>query len=75
MSNFLVRFAKDEGGSHTTEMALAIALFALIAGFGFFAFGDALADFFSKLGTSFQQAGNMIPGFGVNPLTNPPATP
>ena len=70
MKSFLSRFAKDERGSHTTEMALAIALFALIAGFGFFAFGDALADFFNKLGSSFSQAGDMIPGFGVNPLTN-----
>jgi Flp pilus assembly pilin Flp len=67
---FICRLAKDERGSHTTEMALAIALFALIAGFGFFAFGDALADFFNKLGSSFAQAGEMIPSFGVNPLTN-----
>ena len=71
MRAFFLRFAKDERGSHTTEMALAIALFALIAGFGFFAFGDALADFFNKLGTSFQQAGDMIPAFGVNPIGNP----
>ena len=70
MRAFFLRFAKDERGSHTTEMALAIALFALIAGFGFFAFGDALADFFNKLGTEFQNAGNMIPSFGENPLTN-----
>ncbi len=70
MCTFLRRLAKDEYGSHTTEMALAIALFALIAGFGFFAFGDALADFFNKLGTEFQNAGNMIPSFGENPLTN-----
>jgi Flp pilus assembly pilin Flp len=68
MDSILIRFAKDERGSHTTEMALAIALFALIAGFGFFAFGDALADFFAKLGDEFQNAGNMIPSFGVNPL-------
>ena len=68
MRAFFLRFAKDERGSHTTEMALAIALFALIAGFGFFAFGDALADFFNKLGTEFANAGNMIPSFGVNPL-------
>jgi Flp pilus assembly pilin Flp len=67
---FFRRFAKDERGSHTTEMALAIALFALIAGFGFFAFGDALADFFVKLGTEFQNAGNMIPAFNVNPVSN-----
>ena len=71
MLTFFMRFANDERGSHTTEMALAIALFALIAGFGFFAFGDALADFFNKLGESFSQAGDMIPGFGVNPLNNP----
>jgi len=70
MCTFLRRFASDERGCHTTEMALAIALFALIAGFGFFAFGDALADFFGKLGSSFAQAGDMIPGFGVNPMTN-----
>jgi Flp pilus assembly pilin Flp len=68
MRAFLLRFAKDERGSHTTEMALAIALFALIAGFGFFAFGDALADFFVKLGDEFQNAGNMIPSFGNNPM-------
>ncbi len=71
MRAFFLRFAKDERGSHTTEMALAIALFALIAGFGFFAFGDALADFFNKLGTEFQNAGNMIPSFGQNPLVAP----
>jgi Flp pilus assembly pilin Flp len=70
MRTLLYRFARDERGSHTTEMALAIALFALIAGFGFFAFGDALADFFNKLGSSFSQAGDMIPGFNVNPMTN-----
>ena len=51
-------------------MALAIALFALIAGFGFFSFGDALADFFYKLGTEFQNAGNMLPTPGENPLAN-----
>ena len=68
MRTLLYRFARDERGSHTTEMALAIALFALIAGFGFFAFGDALADFFARLGSSFSQAGDMIPQFNVNPL-------
>ena len=71
MNSFLSRFAKDERGSHTVEMALAIALFALIAGFGFFAFGDALADFFNKLGNEFRNAGNMIPGFNANPSGTP----
>jgi Flp pilus assembly pilin Flp len=70
MRAFLLRFAKDERGSHTTEMALAISLFALIAGFGFFAFGDALADFFVKLGTEFENAGDMIPVFSTNPMGN-----
>ena len=68
MRTLLYRFARDERGSHTTEMALAIALFALIAGFGFFVFGDALADFFAGLGSSFSQAGDMSPQFNVNPL-------
>jgi len=70
MRAFFLRFAKDERGSHPTEMALAIALFALIAGFGFFAFGDALADFFNKLGNEFRNAGNMIPAFGEDPIAN-----
>ena len=65
-----IRWILAEGGAHSVEMSLAIALFALIAGFGFFAFGDALADFFNKLGSSFSQAGDMIPGFNVNPMTN-----
>ena len=33
------RFVKEDNGSHTTEMALAIALFALVAGCGFFTLG------------------------------------
>ena len=70
MSSLLARLARCERGSHTTEMALAISLFALIAGFGFFAFGDALADFFDKLGTEFQNAGQMIPAFNENPIAN-----
>jgi Flp pilus assembly pilin Flp len=68
--SFLIRLAKDEDGSHTTEMALAIALFALVAGFGFFTFGDALADFFVSLGGSFDAANLAVPAFGVDPLTN-----
>jgi Flp pilus assembly pilin Flp len=68
MHAFLLRFAKDERGSHTTEMALAIALFALIAGFGFFAFGEALAEFFQRLGNEFSSANLAVPAFGANPL-------
>ncbi len=68
--SFLIRLAKDEDGSHTTEMALAIALFALVAGFGFFTFGDALADFFVSLGANFDANTLAVPAFGTNPLTN-----
>ena len=68
--SFLIRLAKDEDGSHTTEMALAIALFALVAGFGFFTFGDALADFFVSLGANFDGNNLAVPAFGTNPLTN-----
>ena len=57
-----IRWILDERGSHTVEMGLALALFALIAGFGFFAFADALADFFVKVGTEFKNAALKIPG-------------
>ncbi len=67
---FLTRLRKDEQGSHTTEMALAIALFALVAGFGFFTYGDALADFFVAMGRNFDGNTIMMPAFGTNPLTN-----
>ena len=68
--SFLIRLARDEDGSHTTEMALAIALFALVAGFGFFTYGDALADFFVSLGSNFNSNNLAVPAFGTNPLTN-----
>ena len=67
---FLVRLVENEEGSHTTEMALAIALFALVAGFGFFTAGDALADFFVTMGRNFDSNTIVAPAFGVNPLTN-----
>jgi Flp pilus assembly pilin Flp len=63
----LLSWAKDEDGSHTLEMALGVALFSLIAGFGFFAFGDALAEFFVRIGNEFRNAALAIPGFGGNP--------
>jgi Flp pilus assembly pilin Flp len=62
LRNLLIRWALDERGSNTVEMALALALFTLVAGFGFFAFGDALADFFVKVGTEFKNAALRIPG-------------
>ena len=63
-----IQLIKNKKGSQTTEMALAIALFALVAGFGFFSFGDALADFFVGLGGKFDTNTLAVPPFGQNPL-------
>jgi Flp pilus assembly pilin Flp len=57
-----MRWILDERGAHSVEFGLAIALFALIAAFGFFAFGDALTDFFVSVGTEFKNAALKIPG-------------
>ncbi len=66
----MIRLITDERGSHTTELALAISLFALIAAFGFFFYGEALAEFFQALGGKFDVNTLAIPEFGVDPLTN-----
>ena len=63
----LLDLMRDDRGSHTTEMSLAIALFALVAGFGFFSFGDALADFFNRMAGIFPEQ-LATPTFGLNPL-------
>ena len=55
-----IRWILDERGAHSVEMSLAIALFALIAGFGLFAFADALTDFFVAVGTEFANGTQMI---------------
>ncbi len=60
VSAFLVRLGKDESGIETVEIALAIALFALVAAGGYFIFGTALATFFTNLGTGFD--GVSLPG-------------
>ena len=49
MRSFMTRCYKDQRGAHVVEMSLAIGLFALIAAFGYFAFGDALADYYVTL--------------------------
>ncbi len=54
VSAFLVRLGKDESGIETVEIALAIALFALVAAGGYFIFGTALANFFTLLGSGFD---------------------
>lgn len=50
----LKRLARDEQGTEATSIALGIVLIALVAGIGMVEFGDALADFFQALGTSFD---------------------
>ena len=55
LTSFLARLAKDQHG-HVAQMALAIALFALIAAFGFFIMGDAITDFFVALTGPFNNA-------------------
>ena len=54
-TSFLARLAKDQQG-HTAQLALAIALFAMIAAFGFFIMGDAITDFFVALTGPFNNA-------------------
>jgi len=51
-----IRWILDERGAHSVEMGLAIALFALIAAFGFFAFAETLTELFAKVGTEFKNA-------------------
>ncbi len=63
----MIRLITDERGSHTTELALAISLFALIAAFGFFFFGEALANFFKDLGTEFNTNTLKMPPIGDCP--------
>ncbi len=60
MRSFLRRCYKDQRGAHIVEMALAIGLFALIAAFGYFAFGDALADYYVTLGIEFGNGVSFI---------------
>jgi small neutral amino acid transporter SnatA (MarC family) len=58
LTSFLARLAKDQRGGHTAQVALAIVLFALVAAFGFFFMGDAIADFFVALSRPFNNAWN-----------------
>ena len=57
-----IHWILDERGAHSVEMGLAIALFALIAAFGFFAFAENLVDLFAKVGTEFKNAALKISG-------------
>jgi hypothetical protein len=52
-----LRVWKDTRAVETTEIALAIVLFAFVAGGGFFVFGNALADFFRTLAGFFDTTG------------------
>ena len=68
MVSFLMRLAKDEDGAHTTEIALAVGLFALVAGFGFFTYGDALAGFFVSLADMYDGGMGIFPPPPENPI-------
>jgi Flp pilus assembly pilin Flp len=60
MRAFLTRCYKDQRGAHIVEMSLAIGLFALIAAFGYFAFGDALTDYYNTLSIEFGNGVSFI---------------
>ncbi len=83
MRSFLRRCYKDQRGAHIVEVALAIMLFALIAAFGYFAFGDALADYYVILACEMGNSSSFIeapaPGEGacgdVLPPEEPPGPP
>ena len=64
--------ARKAAGPRHQEAAevMAIGLSALMAGFGFFTYGDTLADFFVAMGNNFDGNTIMMPAFGTNPLTN-----
>jgi Flp pilus assembly protein TadG len=56
VTSLLARLTRDQRGGHTVQMAIAIVLFALVAAFGFYSMGDAIADFFDALSGPFDQA-------------------
>jgi Flp pilus assembly pilin Flp len=56
-----IRWILDERGAHSVEFGLVIALFTLVAAFGFFVFGDVLTDFFVGVGSEFKNAAGKIP--------------
>ncbi len=55
VGHFLFRLCQEESGIETVEIALAIALFALVSAGGFFVFGGALAAFLQVLVTGFSE--------------------
>jgi Flp pilus assembly pilin Flp len=65
MASFLHRFRNDQRGAHVVEMAIAVSLFAMVAAFGFFTMGDAVADYFVTLKDNFANgvsfAGDYVP--------------
>ena len=60
MRSFLIRFAKDKSGAHIVELSIAVGLFALVAAFGFFFLGDAVADYFDILRCNFANASTFV---------------
>ena len=60
MHTFLTRCYKDQRGAHIVEVSLAIGLFALVAAFGYFAFGDAMADYYDILACEIGNSSSYI---------------
>jgi hypothetical protein len=60
MCSFLTRIYKNQRGAHVVEMSLAIGLFALIAAFGYFAFGDAMVYYYDVLGFEFGNSSTFL---------------
>ena len=82
MHSFLTRCYKDQRGAHIVEVSLAIGLFALVAAFGYFAFGDAMADYYVTLVCEIGNSSSFIEapeqgegGCGVAPPPEDPGPP
>jgi Flp pilus assembly pilin Flp len=71
MRSFLTRFCQDQRGAHVVEMSIAVGLFALIAAFGFFAMGDAIADYYVTLKCNFH-LGSLFVETNADVLANCP---
>ena len=67
MHSFLTRCYKDQRGAHIVEVSLAVGLFALVAAFGYFAFGDALADYYVTLGFEFGNSSSFLGPYETSP--------
>ena len=66
----LLHLIDDEAGFTATKSILAITLLTLAAALGVFTVGGGVAEFLAGSGEDVKTPVNLIPFFGVNPLTN-----